>query len=184
MMTRGRELLQLPNLLSLSRIPLGLAVWFAPTNVPFVVLLLAVAAVTDLLDGEVARRTGHAAESTGAWLDPLCDKIFIASVAAAVWLALGPPWWLAAVAATREVAVALLLLGKLLRPSTRARSVPWRALLAGKATTVAQFGLFLAVLLDYRPAWPWLALAAGALGLVAGVQYAVRAVRAMRVPRR
>ena len=181
-MSLRRELLELPNLLSLSRIPLGLAVWFAPANVPFVLGLMAVAAITDLLDGEVARRTGHEQESTGTWLDPLCDKLFIASVAVAVWVTQGPPWWLAAVASAREAAVALLLLLRLVVPSARGRRFPWRALVSGKATTVAQFALFFGVLLGARWAWPWLAGLAGALGVVAGVQYSVRALRALRSP--
>lgn len=178
-MVLGRELTKPPNLLSLSRVPLGALAWAAPTNVAWLLSLLALAAVTDLLDGWLARRAGESAENFGALLDPLCDKVFIASIAAAVWVALGPPGWLAALALTREGVLGLLVAAKFLVPSLRHRHFSTRALWLGKATTAAQFLLLAAVLLDVRRAWTATAVAAAALGLMAGIQYAVRAVRSL-----
>lgn len=69
--------------------------------------VFAVGAVTDFVDGYLARR--HAMKTpTGAWLDPLSDKLFV-SVPAVVLAAQSRfPWWAAAVIVAREVAVAVL----------------------------------------------------------------------------
>ena len=67
--------LTVSNLLSLSRIPLG--VGFLLTNDPKVLALIVVAgAATDLLDGFIARISGTTSE-VGILLDPFCDKIFV-----------------------------------------------------------------------------------------------------------
>ena len=177
-----RELGRVPNLLSLVRVPLGALVWVAPANVAWVFTLLGLATISDLLDGWLARRMGIGAESIGAWLDPLCDKAFVASALVAVWLAIGPPWWLAAVAAARELIIAAMLLVKVLVPGLRRRVIPYHAMIAGKATTATQFLLFAAVMLGVQAAWPWLACLAGALGVVAGGQYLLRAIRTLATP--
>jgi CDP-diacylglycerol--glycerol-3-phosphate 3-phosphatidyltransferase len=64
-------------------------------------------AASDFLDGYLARR--HAmTTSTGAWLDPLSDKLFVA-VPAIVLSVLGEfPWWATVVIVAREVAVTWL----------------------------------------------------------------------------
>jgi phosphatidylglycerophosphate synthase len=63
------------NILSLARIPLGLA-FLAVHDLRWVAAILAAGAATDLLDGLVARRTGTQTE-IGALLDPLCDRVFV-----------------------------------------------------------------------------------------------------------
>lgn len=76
------------------------AAWFA-------VGLYLLGGLSDGLDGYLARR--HDMKTlTGAWLDPLSDKLFV--VVPAIFLsATGRlPWWATAVFATREVAVTLL----------------------------------------------------------------------------
>src|SRR5579862_6468238 len=76
-----RDALLAPGLLSLARFPLALAfplVWPRPALVAGVVAL---AAVTDVLDGYVARKL-HQQTVTGALLDPLMDKTFVLGVAA------------------------------------------------------------------------------------------------------
>src|SRR5688500_1744686 len=74
------ELLNVPNLLSLSRIPLTVvlcwaivAEWWLAALVTF-----AVAAVTDWLDGWWARKFNQLS-AVGRALDPLTDKVLIAS---------------------------------------------------------------------------------------------------------
>ncbi|HEX4405945.1 MAG TPA: CDP-alcohol phosphatidyltransferase family protein, partial [Polyangia bacterium] len=78
------RLLTLPNLLSLSRLPLGGVFWAALARgqdaLPFGVL--ATAAVTDVLDGWTARRRGADPAGVGSWLDPICDKAFVGAVLA------------------------------------------------------------------------------------------------------
>ncbi len=63
------------NLLSLARIPLGLA-FLAVHDLAWVATIVAVGAATDLLDGFIARRTGTQTE-IGALLDPFCDRVFV-----------------------------------------------------------------------------------------------------------
>lgn len=63
------------NFLSLVRIPLGLA-FLAVHDLTWVAVIVAVGAVTDLADGQVARRTGTQTE-IGSLLDPLCDRVFV-----------------------------------------------------------------------------------------------------------
>jgi phosphatidylglycerophosphate synthase len=72
----------LPNLLSLSRLPLGGAFWVALGPTPTLtralsaIGVMAVAAGTDVLDGTIARRRGVSTAGMGSWLDPICDKLF------------------------------------------------------------------------------------------------------------
>lgn len=67
--------LTVSNLLSLTRIPLG--GMFLAVNDPLVLaVIVAAGALTDLLDGFVARIT-HTRTEIGALLDPFCDRIFV-----------------------------------------------------------------------------------------------------------
>ena len=73
--TEDHGFLTISNLLSLSRIPLGIT--FLALDDPIAVAaVLAIGAATDLLDGTVARLTGTQTE-VGALLDPFCDRIFV-----------------------------------------------------------------------------------------------------------
>ncbi|HEU4533954.1 MAG TPA: CDP-alcohol phosphatidyltransferase family protein, partial [Polyangiaceae bacterium] len=73
--------------MSLSRIGLGGALWLVePRPLPLLALMGA-AALSDLLDGWMARRARGGAPpppggGRGAWLDPLCDKAFVLSFVA------------------------------------------------------------------------------------------------------
>ena len=174
-----RELGSLPNILTLSRVPLAAMIWIAPSNAGWLLGLMAAAAVSDFLDGWLARRAGMPGEGIGAWLDPLCDKIFVLSALVAVWVVRVPPVWMALVACTREFVVLALFLVRFGLPRARDRRLPWKAMVFGKATTVTQFVLFAAVLANFREAWAPLALLCGVLGLAAGAQYALRAWRAL-----
>ncbi|KJF18997.1 MULTISPECIES: CDP-alcohol phosphatidyltransferase family protein [Acidithrix] len=95
-----------------------------------VALLWVFVSVTDGADGWLARRQGTT--RSGAFLDPLADKILVFGVFFAI-VAKGYAWWLPiAVMAVREVAMSYYRahLGR------RGVSVPARPL--GKAKTVAQ----------------------------------------------
>ena len=66
-----------------------------------------VGAASDFLDGYLARR--HAMQTaTGAWLDPLSDKLFVAVPAVVLSLGGEFPWWATAVIIARELAVTWL----------------------------------------------------------------------------
>lgn len=69
-----RRLLTLPNLISLSRLPLGFLVWKFRLSPEIVGILFFLAMLSDLSDGMLARKTGPTVY--GAILDPICDKFF------------------------------------------------------------------------------------------------------------
>jgi CDP-diacylglycerol--glycerol-3-phosphate 3-phosphatidyltransferase len=86
---------------------------------------------SDLLDGYLARRFGSST-LTGAWLDPLSDKLLVAAAVVALTAISRFPLWAAVVIVVREVAVSLLraYMGK------RRTSMPASQL--GKWKTVSQ----------------------------------------------
>lgn len=72
---RDAGFLTVSNLLSLSRIPMG--VTFLAIDDPFLLaVVLGIGALTDLLDGFIARITNTRSE-VGALLDPFCDRVFV-----------------------------------------------------------------------------------------------------------
>ena len=76
-------LTSLPNLLTLSRIlaiPVVVATFYIPGNFArwFACALFSAAAVTDWLDGHVARRWSQQSE-IGRFLDPVADKLLVAA---------------------------------------------------------------------------------------------------------
>jgi cardiolipin synthase len=114
-------------------------------------LLFAVAALSDWLDGYVARRFGMVTR-LGGLLDPLADKVLIgATVVALTWVG-RLPLWLTLLVLARDILIVggaaayRLLTGQLEMAPTR----------LGKLNTFLQLTLLLAVVLD---AARWLALA-------------------------
>ena len=67
----------LPNLLSLSRLPLALLFVFSAP--PLRALAIFLAMITDILDGYLARRWSHTSR-LGTTLDPFTDKVFVLTV--------------------------------------------------------------------------------------------------------
>src|SRR3954469_22534336 len=104
-------LLTLPNLLSLSRLPLGGVFWIAlgsaaratPARAAAALGVMGLAAVTDMLDGYVARRRGADLVGAGSWLDPFCDKLFVGAVLGALHVQRGVSLGLLALIVTREL---------------------------------------------------------------------------------
>jgi CDP-diacylglycerol--glycerol-3-phosphate 3-phosphatidyltransferase len=69
--------------------------------------LFVIAASTDALDGYLARR--HAMTTrTGAWLDPLSDKLLVGAPIVVLAAQGDFPWWAAVIIVGREIAVSLL----------------------------------------------------------------------------
>jgi phosphatidylglycerophosphate synthase len=157
----------LAHALTLLRIPLALALgwtwgWGA-------VALVALAALTDLADGNVARwmqRRGHTRPAIGGWLDPLVDKLFVAIVIVAIWRHTDAHVALVLVA-TREVLLAPLFVVYLAR-GHHAR--PLRADPIGKTATVAQFVALALIVADVGAALAVAGVAA-ALGVASVVHY-------------
>jgi cardiolipin synthase len=141
------------------------------------VLVFATAALTDLLDGWVARRHGMQSR-LGAFLDPLADKFLLtASFVVLTWLKV-LPFWITAVVLTRD---ALLVVGTVLIHMLGARVYP-RPTGIGKAATFFQVLTVLGALLAHytRSRWllpePLLWLAAG-LTVASGLQYLGQGIR-------
>ncbi|HTQ56110.1 MAG TPA: CDP-alcohol phosphatidyltransferase family protein [Bryobacteraceae bacterium] len=179
-----RAWFSLPNLFTLVR------VLMAPIIVAAILkhrafdalALLAVAASTDSIDGYLARHF-HAATASGAFLDPVADKLLMGSVFLALAVAGSVPWWLVAVIFARDIliltasAVALRL--------TRLRAFPpsvW-----GKASTF--FQIMTAIFSLGRDAFGNPALAATAAILVwptaaltiwSGIHYGWAGIRRLR----
>lgn len=79
----GQDSVNLPNFLTLVRIlliPVFVVIFLAPTpdRSLLAAVIFTVAAVTDLLDGYIARRTGQVTK-LGKLLDPLADKLLVLS---------------------------------------------------------------------------------------------------------
>jgi phosphatidylglycerophosphate synthase len=173
--------LNLPDLLSLVRVPLGVA--FVPlAGRPIAALaVLALAAVSDMLDGWLARRQPQRI-SWGEWLDPVCDKFFIIAVMVGLYLSQHPSLKTLLPILTREAAILVLFLIYRLVPSLRGVRYDYRANVLGKATTAAQF-LVAAALLLAHPAAKYLAALCALLGLLCAGVYAWRGHAMPREPR-
>jgi cardiolipin synthase len=85
-----------------------------PHGLGLLAVTVALAGVTDLLDGTVARRFGRTTALGGA-LDPVVDGIFFGAVGLGLWIGAAYPAWLAVVVAARYgvpvLAGAVLLAG-------------------------------------------------------------------------
>jgi phosphatidylglycerophosphate synthase len=173
----------LADTLSLARVPLGLLfVWVAaePTSALAVLVL---AGLTDVLDGPVARHAMGAEQDRphrGDWLDPLCDKLFVAAVVLGIFIARRPPVLVLVLVLTREWLQVLALAIWRATPAMR-RSGPYnfRAAGLGKATTVAQFAAAAVLVLGAADPWP-VAFVCAVLGAASVVVYVGRMRRALR----
>jgi len=180
--------LTLPNLLTLSRLPLGALVWLRPLDPLFVLSVMAVAGLTDILDGWLERRRrirrgdpaedADSPETVGVWLDPLCDKLFVVSVLVAIAVARAVPLWLLLLLALREILQAVVAVASRAVPFLRRRlRFRFRANLMGKVSTTAQF-LAIAAILGRHPWQVPLAIVTAVLGSASASIYVGRAIRA------
>jgi len=183
------ELLNVPNLLSFSRVPLTVVLCAAIAAEWWLVALLtfALAAFTDWLDGWWARKFNQLS-AVGRALDPLTDKVLIAS--AFIFLIpvekSGIHPWMVAVVVVREV----LITG--LRGIVEATGKSFGADWFGKLKTVLQCAVLIGVLLPKTlVANDWLSTVVPAIELLqlgllvsmlvatvgSGCQYFVRAAK-------
>ena len=108
------NLQSLPNALTLGRIiavPLVVALfyWGGPWGDPLAALVFILAAITDWIDGYLARRLG-VTTPLGEFLDPVADKLMVTT--ALILLVAHDPHWIIVVSAMvivgREIAVSAL----------------------------------------------------------------------------
>lgn len=137
--------LTLPNVLTGIRLVLApVVVWhILAADMRGAFWWLVVAAVTDLLDGNLARWLDQKSV-LGAWLDPIADKAMLLSTLLALAWAGSLPIWLAVVVVLRDgvvlggAAAYRMLTGRLEVAPT----------LSGKAATFAEFALVSLILAD------------------------------------
>ncbi len=124
----------IPNALSLLRllgVPLFLWLLLGPHEDLLAVLVLAVSAFTDWLDGKLARALGQTSR-LGQLLDPAADRLYILATLVAFLLRDIVPWWLVAALVLRDVVMSIAVL-VLYRYGYAALQVN----LIGKAATLA-----------------------------------------------
>jgi phosphatidylglycerophosphate synthase len=145
----------LAHALTLARLPLLAVLWLAH-DAWTIAAAVAGAALSDLLDGPVARRAKarRAAPwpawwAIGGWLDPLVDKVFVGGALAALFVRAHVALWELALVATREVLLVPLLAVYL---ATRRAHAPLSADVIGKVTTAGQL-ITLAVLAVAPAGW-------------------------------
>lgn len=171
---------------SLAQIPNALTVLRLAAIPPFVVLLLrtdgqgswglaalfAAAAVTDQVDGYLARRW-HVESEFGKFADPLADRLIIDAAVVLLWLDDRLPWVALAVVLARD---ALLVGGYRL---VRDRGYEFEVSFLGKAATWLLYAALVGVIASDRGTdWPlWLFWAGVALAVAAAVFYLLRAAR-------
>ncbi|MHB1495774.1 MAG: CDP-alcohol phosphatidyltransferase family protein [Acidithiobacillus sp.] len=164
--------MNLPNLLTLLRLFLVPVIFYALAKGLFAVALIIflVAAITDALDGWIARHY-HLQTCLGAVLDPVADKLLVVTtVITLTWLQRIPLWMTVAIISRDLLIVGggllyLLLIGKFsVRPT-----------LLSKWNTVLQFIVIVLVLLQAACHWRIPLLPAFALAflmaVVSGGQY-------------
>ena len=176
-MKRFPYLHHIPNGITVSRIAIAAAFPFTPESLHFELILAGL--LTEFLDGFIARTckwTSH----LGEVLDPIADKLFVASVCLTwIWLGnLTVIQWL--LLGTRDIGVLLICLVLLTRGRLKiSNSIP--AQLPSKITTGFQYLVFLVLLTGGQAFVSPLILAAAAFGTIATIHYAGLTFRALRV---
>jgi CDP-diacylglycerol---glycerol-3-phosphate 3-phosphatidyltransferase len=177
--------INLPTKITLLRIlmvPFLLAFLIAPSrvNALMAALIFGAAALTDWLDGHLARSTQQVT-TLGKLLDPIADKILlVAGLIPLVGLGRVPAW-MAATMLIREFAVSGL------REIAAAEQVIVPASPMAKAKTVLQIAAILFLILNYQ-SWPLSFFMVGTglltlslvLSLVSGVEYYLKCRRGLQ----
>jgi phosphatidylglycerophosphate synthase len=165
---RRRTSLVLLNAFSLCRLPLAAAFVLWEASLLRVGLVMA-AALTDFLDGWIARRK-HLESYWGALIDPLADRGFV-MVALLTYVLEGSLSLVAfCVLVVRDVATGLGFI--VARVVPRLRPVKFQARMLGKVVTTLQLGALLAVLV-VPVLVPLLVVAVGLTALASVVDYTV-----------
>ncbi len=143
-----RELLNLPNLLTLGRIliiPLFVGLLYFENRVTsfWAAVLFIVAGLTDIVDGLLARRMGLVTV-LGKFMDPIADKLLVMS-ALVMLLYLGRvPAWVVIVILAREFIISAL------RTLAMSEGVVIAAAPGGKLKTSLQVTALVALIIHYR----------------------------------
>ena len=158
-----------PNLLTLTRLAVGIVFPLIPAGWRLTALLAA--AATEFLDGQIARLL-HATGVTGRILDPIADRVFVVSVLATLLVeGTVKPWQLILVM-VRDIVV---MAGAFWVATRRGISALTEItpLLLGKLATAAQF-LFLLAVVATQEVDLALLIVASVLSFAAAIHYVMR----------
>ncbi len=165
--------LNLPNLLTIVRIVLvPIFLLLVLSNSLFLAaVVFAVAGLTDLVDGIIARRL-KTVTKFGAELDPVADKLLLSTAFIALaFKGLIPLWLVIIVVARDTVMLTTVIILKRLK-----YAVNTRPMITGKLTTFFQVLTVLTALLAQRFSGAYLLyIFTGFITLLSAVQYAFRA---------
>ena len=167
-------MVNLPNKITLMRIaliPIFIIVLYL--NIPYkgtiAALVFTLLALTDTLDGYIARKKDQKTE-VGGFIDPLADKLLV-SAALIFLIGHGVEAWMAFIIIAREFSVTGL------RILAAAKGVNIHASKLGKLKTVSQVIAVIAVLMNldtillgFALSW-WLMLIAVIFTLISGIDY-------------
>jgi len=127
--------LSIPNLITTARILLvPVVVWsIAAGKMRLAFLLFLIAAISDAVDGFLAKRFGMSS-ALGAYLDPLADKVLIVSIYVTLGISGVVPRWIVILVVSRD----LMIVGAVLLSWLAAKPVAIRPLTVSKYNTAAQ----------------------------------------------
>jgi phosphatidylglycerophosphate synthase len=138
---QGRSRWTAADLLSMVRIPLA-AAFLLVSHSGWRLAIVGTAAITDLLDGPVARRFGSS--PFGPVLDPIADKVFMAAAVGVVAFSGQLEVYEIIGVLLRDIVATVAFAATLM--SHQPRAIPARS--SGKAVTVAQILTLIAFLID------------------------------------
>jgi cardiolipin synthase len=144
--SRGLQSLSIPNLITLARILLvPVVVWtMASGRMDIAFLLFAGAAVSDAVDGFLAKRFGMKTE-LGAYLDPLADKVLIVSIYVTLGITAEIPLWIVILVVSRD----FMIVGAIILSWLVGRPVKIKPHMVSKVNTGAQIALAALVLASH-----------------------------------
>ena len=168
------KVVTVPNLICLLRIALTvpIVVLLAEGRYGQTLVLFAIAAASDILDGYLAKTFGWSSE-LGKVLDPLADKLLLVSVFITLAVIGLVPVWLAAIAVLRDVVIGV---GACIY-KWRFGPLEGRPTIPSKINTLVQLLFVIAVVWNAAfhdlPGWVIQSLGAGVLvtTLISGVDY-------------
>jgi cardiolipin synthase len=173
---RARDLLRVPSLLSLARLPLAACFPWVVARPLAAFALLAAAGMSDVLDGWYARRFRQVT-ATGSAIDPLTDKLFVLTVAITLVVKSKLSAGEVLLLSTREIGELPLIVWLLLNDRARgARAEQPGANVPGKVATAAQFAAISAALFGVQHVAVCVALTSIA-GAFAALTYWKRALQ-------
>lgn len=172
----------IPNFITIARllaVPLIVWLMIADRYVE-ATLLFVVAAISDAVDGFIAKRFGAASE-LGAYLDPIADKALLVSVFVTLGFRGEVPAWVVVLVVSRD----LFIIGGMLLAYVLSNPMEVRPLWVSKANTLAQILLIAFVLAERtgvpmpQPVLAVTVLAVAALTVASAAAYLIEWVQHM-----